>query len=85
MSKQKEIWKLRIAQLAESGLSQRGFALQHVFGVSQVGCWAHRLASAPEAALMQAPVVMQLAAPAMVLRLAKAGWSTSRSGSQCAG
>jgi hypothetical protein len=68
-----EIWKGRIAQLAESGLSQRAFALQHGFGVSQVGYWARRLTPAPAAALVPV-VVKQVTAPALVLRHAH-GWA----------
>lgn len=64
---------MRIAQLTESGLSQRAFALHHDFGVSQVGYWSRRLAPAPAVALVPV-VVKQVAAPAMVLRHAQ-GWS----------
>lgn len=73
------LWKERVEQWREGGLSQRAYALAHGFPPRQVGYWVRRLTSgAPIQTLV--PVTITAAAavstPALTLR-SPGGWAVS--------
>ena len=73
-----ELWKARVGQWRESGLSQRAFALQQGFPEYQVGYWVRRL-GAPAATPALLPVSIKQA-PTAVLTLSlrsPSGWSVA--------
>lgn len=70
-----ELWKERIGQWRESGLSQRAFALREGYPVRQVGYWVRRLTGDQAAAVMVPVAIKQApAAPALMLR-GPQGWT----------
>ena len=73
-----ELWKARLGQWRESGLSQRAFALQHGYPEHQVGYWVRRL-GAPAATPALLPVSIKqtpTAVPALSLR-SPGGWTVA--------
>ncbi len=80
-SVRRALWKERVQQWRDSGLSQRAFALQHGWPVRQTEYWIRQLRGdvvAP-AAIALIPVHVKranvsVAGPAVLLRSA-AGWS----------
>ena len=73
----KALWEERVAQWRASGQSQRAFALQRGFPVSQMGYWVRRLGRKPAAALLPVSVKPALtAAPGLTLR-SPGGWSVA--------
>lgn len=73
------LWRERIEQWRESGLSQRAYSLAHGFAPRQVGYWVRRLTDdAPPQALVPVTVTAAAAAtvPALTLR-SPAGWTVS--------
>ncbi len=82
------LWKERVQQWRDSGLSQRAFALQHGWPIRQAGYWIRELRDdvAPPAAMALIPVSIKranvsVAGPAMLLRSA-GGWSVEIPASQ---
>jgi hypothetical protein len=80
-SVRRELWKERVQQWRNSGLSQRAFALQHGWPIRQAGYWIRQLRDdvAPPAAMELIPVSIKranvsVAEPAILLRGAS-GWS----------
>jgi hypothetical protein len=80
-SVRRALWKERVQQWRESGLSQRAFALQHGWPIRQAGYWIRELRDevGPPAAMELIPVSVKranvsVASPAILLRSA-GGWS----------
>jgi len=80
-SVRRALWKERVQQWRESGLSQRAFALQHGWPIRQAGYWIRELRDdvAPPTAMELIPVSVKpanvsAAGPAILLRGA-GGWS----------
>ena len=42
-NEREQLWQERVAQWKASGLSQRAFAMEHGYSLSQVGYWIRRL------------------------------------------
>ena len=73
-----ELWKARVDQWRESGLSQRAFALLHGFPEHQVGYWVRRLGGqAATPALLPVSIKhVPATAPALSLR-SPSGWTVA--------
>ena len=87
-SVRRALWKERVQQWRDSGLSQRAFALQHGWPIRQAGYWIRALRDdvAPPAAMALIPVSIKrangsVAGPAILLRGA-GGWSVEIPASQ---